>query len=193
MRFTALLPGLLLIALSLPHPVATNQDAQHEYVGSQQCRKCHIREFRSWEQTKMANVFDLLKPGVRSEQKVAAGLDPDKDYTKDAECLPCHTVGYGKPGGFVDLDKTPNHAGVGCEACHGPGGTYLKDGYMTLQNNQYKKEELVAVGLVDTVSAAQCTTCHNEDSPFVEESFVFDFAANKELGTHEKYPLKFQH
>jgi hypothetical protein len=77
--------------------------------------------------------------------------------------------------------------------CHGPGGTYLKDGYMTLQNNQYKKEELVAVGLVDTVTADQCTSCHNEDSPFVDAGFVFDFEANKEIGTHEKYPLKFEH
>jgi hypothetical protein len=41
------------------------------------------------------------------ERKKAAGLDPAKDYTKDQECLPCHTVGYGKPGGYVDPKKTP--------------------------------------------------------------------------------------
>ncbi|MGH9462779.1 MAG: cytochrome c family protein, partial [Vicinamibacteria bacterium] len=121
-RFPALLASSLLIPVAFSHPVSTAQETKHEYVGSQQCRKCHIREFRSWEQTKMANVFDLLKPGVRSEQKLAAGLDPDRDYTKDAECLPCHTVGYGKLGGFVDLDKAPNHAGVGCECAMVPEG-----------------------------------------------------------------------
>lgn len=193
MRFTALLAFILLVTLAFSSSVATNQESQHDYVGSQQCRKCHIKEFRSWEQTKMANVFDLLKPGARAEQKVAAGLDPDKNYSKDAECLPCHTVGYGKPGGFVDLDTTPKHAGVGCEMCHGPGGTYIKDGYMTLKNKEYKRDELVAVGLVDTISAEQCTSCHNEESPFVEEGFVFDFDGQIELGMHEKYPLKYEH
>jgi hypothetical protein len=142
----------------------------------------------------MAKAFDLLKPGARAEQKVAAGLDPDKDYTKDAECLPCHTVGYGQKGGFVDIEKTPNHAGVGCEMCHGPGGTYTRDQHMSLKNQEYKKEELVAVGLVGEITAETCTkSCHNNKSPFVGEDYVFDFEANKDKGTHEKFPLKFKH
>lgn len=193
MRFTALLSGFLLVTLVLVRPATTVQESEHEYVGSQQCRKCHLREWRSWEETKMANAFELLRPGVRSEQKTAAGLDPDVDYTEDAECVPCHTTGYGQLGGFVDIETTPDLAGVGCESCHGPGGTYIQDGYMTLQNRNYDKEELVAVGLVDTVSAEQCVKCHNEDSPFVGEGFVFDFEANKDVGTHEQFPLRFEH
>ena len=142
----------------------------------------------------MAKAFDLLKPGARAEQKVAAGLDPNKDYTKDAECLPCHTVGYGQKGGFVDIEKTPNHAGVGCEMCHGPGGTYTQDQHMSLKNQEYKKEELVAVGLVGEITAETCTkSCHNNKSPFVGEDYVFEFEANKDKGTHEKFPLKYQH
>ena len=31
------------------------------------------------------------------------------------------------------------------------------------------------------------------DSPFVGPDFVFDFQANKDKGTHERYPLKYQH
>ena len=185
-------PVLLLAAVFVAPAVLRAQE--HAYVGSQQCRKCHIREFRSWEQTNMAKAFDLLKPGARAEQKVAAGLDPDKDYTKDAECLPCHTVGYGQKGGFVDIEKTPNHAGVGCEMCHGPGGTYTQDQHMSLKNQEYKKEELVAVGLVGEITAETCTkSCHNNKSPFVGEDYVFDFEANKDKGTHEKFPLKFKH
>ena len=64
---------------------------------------------------------------------------------------------------------------------------------MTLKNKEYKKADIVALGMVDTVSEAQCTPCHNSDSPFVGEDFVFDYEANKDLGTHEKYPLKYQH
>jgi len=110
--------------------------------------------------TTMAKSFDVLKPGERAEQKTAAGLDPATDYTTDAECVRCHSTGYGKPGGFVDIKSTPDLAGIGCETCHGPGGTYIQDGYMTLKNKQYVKTEIVAVGMVDTVGEAQCGACH---------------------------------
>lgn len=179
-------PILILMAGSL-----TN--AEPEFVGSGRCKKCHIKEYRSWQQTKMANVFDLLKPGARSEEKKKAGLDPDKDYTGDPECLRCHTVGYGKKGGYLDPKKTPNHLGVGCEMCHGPGGTYLSDGYMTMENKEYKREDLVAVGLVAKINAEVCIACHNEDSPFLDENDTFDFEKMVQQGVHEIYPLKYPH
>ncbi|MFQ5791705.1 MAG: cytochrome c family protein [Acidobacteriota bacterium] len=183
----------LLVILGLAIPVYV-QAGDHEYVGSKKCRKCHIKEHKSWGQTKMAQAFELLKPGVRSEQKVAAGLDPEKDYTKDATCLPCHTTGYGKPGGFVDIEATPDHAGVGCEMCHGAGATYIQDQYMSLKNKNYKKDDIVAVGMVAQITGEQCmTVCHNTDSPFVGDDYVFDFEANKDKGTHKKFPLKYKH
>jgi hypothetical protein len=169
------------------------QGAEHAYVGSKDCRKCHIKEYRSWEETKMAQAFELLKPGVSPEVKKQHGFDPDKDYTTDATCLPCHTTGYGKEGGFVSVEETPNLVGVGCEDCHGPGGTYLQDGYMTLKNKEYKRSELVAVGLVHPVGEAQCVTCHNTDNPMVGDDYVFDYEAKKDEGTHEKYPLRYDH
>jgi hypothetical protein len=83
--------------------------------------------------------------------------------------------------------------GVGCEMCHGPGGTYIQDGYMTLKNKEYKKADLVAVGMVGEITKAQCEVCHNTESPFVGDDYVFDFEQRKEEGTHEKFPLKYQH
>jgi hypothetical protein len=176
--------------------------ADHEFVGSKKCKKCHLKQHKSWAATKMAKAFDALKPGERAEQKTAAGLDPEKDYTKDAECkdytkdaecIKCHVTGYGKAGGFVDIETTPDLAGVGCETCHGAGATYIQDQYMSLKNKEYKKEEIVAVGMTDQVGAEQCTGCHNSESPFVADDFVFDFEANKETGTHENFPLKYKH
>jgi len=187
---SSLFPLVLTLAFA-PSPVAKAEE--HSFVGSGRCKKCHIKEHRSWEETKMANVFDLLKPGVRSEEKKAAGLDPAKDYTKDQECLPCHTVGYGKPGGYVDPKKTPNHLGVGCENCHGPGGTYIQDGYMTMENKEYKREDFVAVGMVGKITAETCTVCHNEKSPFLAPGDTFDFEKKIKEGIHELFPLKYPH
>jgi hypothetical protein len=165
----------------------------HAYVGSKKCKLCHLKEYKSWAETKMANSFDTLKPGERTEAKKKAGLDPDKDYTTDATCIPCHVTGHGKEGGFKDVASTPDLVGVGCEMCHGPGATYLQDGYMTLKNKEYKKADLVAVGLVGEIARTQCEVCHNTESPFVGDDYVFDFEQRKEEGTHEKFPLKYQH
>lgn len=142
----------------------------------------------------MAKAFDLLKPGTLADQKKAAGLDPAKDYTNDPGCLTCHTVGYKKPGGFVDLATTPDHVGVGCEMCHGPGGTYTQKQHMSLENKEYKKDALVAVGLVGSMTKETCTAvCHNTKSPFVGPDYVFDFEAQRNQGIHARIPLKYQH
>jgi hypothetical protein len=192
-RFLSSIGASSLALLFLPGAGLAAVKGEHEFVGSANCKKCHLKEWKSWSETKMANAFENLKPGVAADAKKKAGLDPSKDYTKDETCVGCHTTGHGKPGGFVSIEKTPDRVGVGCEMCHGAGGTYIKDGYMTMENKEYKKAELVAVGMVDVVKKEQCLTCHNAESPFVEEGYVFDFAANKDKGTHEKIPLKYKH
>ena len=166
------------------------EEGGHAYVGSKKCRMCHLKEHASWSETKMARTFENLKPGVATEAKAKAKLDPKKDYTADPVCLGCHTTGYGKPGGFVDVATTPDLVGVGCEMCHGPGGTYLQKEHMSLQNKEYKKAELVKVGLVGEITAQQCVECHNARSPFFEG---FRFEERKAKGTHEKLPLKYRH
>ncbi len=181
---------LLFTLLSLTN---TGAGAEHSYVGSKKCKVCHLAQHRSWEQTKMANGFTLLKAGERAEAKKKAGLDPNKDYTHDATCLPCHVTGYGKAGGFKSIDETPDMAGVGCEMCHGAGGDYMKTGFMTLQNKEYKRAELVAAGL-NIPKAETCTSvCHNNKSPFVGKDYVFDWQKRKDQGTHAHPPLKYSH
>jgi hypothetical protein len=187
-RSTWVLAGLLFFAGM--HLAAADD---HAYVGSNRCRKCHIKEYRSWSKTKMAKAFNLLKPGERADKKKAAGLDPNKDYTNDEECIRCHVVGYDKKGGYVSPTKTKYHLGVGCEMCHGPGGTYIKDGYMTLKNKEFKRADLVKVGLVGKITAEVCTQCHNSDSPFVDEGATFDFETKVKEGIHEIYPLEYEH
>jgi mono/diheme cytochrome c family protein len=188
------LPVVLVFTVMALTPRAEEKEKQEfSYVGTKSCRKCHIKEWKSWQETKMAQTFEVLKPGANVEAKKKAGLDPEKDYTTDETCLACHTTGYGKEGGFVSMEKTPDLAGVGCEMCHGPGGTYTLDQYMSLKNKEYKRAEVVAVGMVETVGKDQCVVCHNSDSPFVAEDYEFDFEANKGKDLHEQFPLKYEH
>ncbi len=176
-----MLPAALLLA-------SPSLFAQSPYLGASGCRMCHPAQLKSWEQTRLAKAFDQLKPGVAAEQKVAKKLDPKKDYTHDAACLGCHVTGYGQPGGFESIEKTPALAGITCEACHGPGGKYLKPNLMSLQNNEFKRAAVVAAGLV-IPTARTCETCHNARSPFFKP---FDFAARKNQA-HQHVPLRYPH
>ena len=184
---------LAMAAVALLFGAAATQAQEHEFIGSNKCKKCHLKQYKSWEATTMATTFEKLKPGMAAEVKTADGLDPAVDYSTDAKCVGCHVTGYGKPGGFVDFATTPELANVGCETCHGAGGTYTQDGLMTLDNKEYKKADLVAAGMVAEVGNEQCVACHNADNPFVGADFVFDYEANKDEGIHEHFPLKYEH
>ncbi len=81
----------------------------NRYVGSKKCKTCHTKEYKSWEKTKHAVVFDNLS-------------DAEK---KDPEILKKRTTGYGKAGGFKSVEETPDLVNVGCEMCHGPGGKHV--------------------------------------------------------------------
>lgn len=146
-----------------------------DYVGVKKCKMCHPKQYKSWEQTKMAKSFEILKPGERAEAKTAAGLDPNKDYTADASCVACHSV-----NGSADMP------GVQCESCHGAGSDYMK---VMMTNRDYKKEEVIAAGMV-VPDEATCKKCHNEKSPF-KKDFVFEERVKE--GIHEHFPLKKAH
>jgi len=187
-RFAVVLVGLAAAGLAT---VATAGESA--YVGAKKCKMCHLKQFRSWETTRMAMSFELLKPGVKAAEKTAAGLEPDADYTADPKCLACHTTGYGKPGGFVSLAETPDLTGVQCESCHGPGSEYLVDDKMSLKNKEYVRDDLIAAGLVIPVADTCTGSCHNDNSPFVDKETPFDFETRKTQGTHEHIALKYPH
>ena len=170
----------------------------YEYVGSSKCKKCHVKQHRSWKKSKMAKALDTLKPGKAVEAKKKHNLDPRKDYTQDTSCLACHTTGHTHPGGYVIPDPSDKKAvrrakklaGVGCESCHGPGSAYNKVFEEIFKSKRkYKVEELYAAGLVK-VDATTCTKCHNQNSPTIDANEPFDFEAKKTEDAHENHPLK---
>ncbi len=207
----ALAPSLMAVsdwiapANALQEPAAEVKKKVPTYVGSMACRKCHGDQHKSWKKTKMAKVFDLLKPGERAEAKTKAGLDPTKDYTRDETCLPCHTTGWGKPGGYKIPPKgdTPEAKkaqkaaaameGVQCESCHGPAShavDYKK------KNAEYKWDDVVKAESISGMlypDEKMCTNCHNTTSPFVDKDYKFEFEKRKEEGTHQHYKMESDH
>ncbi len=146
----------------------------------------------------MGKALETLKPGVAAEAKTKHGLDSTKDYTTDATCLKCHTTGFGQDGGYAVPDPSDKKAvrrakklaGVGCESCHGPGSAYIKVFEEIFKSKRkYKVEELYAVGL-KKIEGTVCTTCHNSESPTVQEGDVFDFDKKKDEDTHERKEMK---
>jgi hypothetical protein len=171
---------------------------EFQYVGSSKCKKCHIKQHKTWKKTKMGNALNTLKPGEANEVKQKFQIDAAKDYSQDKACLACHTTGFGKPGGYAiptpddkkSMKKAKKMAGVGCESCHGPGSAYIKVFEEIMKSKRtYKVDELYAVGLTK-IDESTCTTCHNDQGPTHDASKPFDFAKQKEEDAHEHIPLK---
>ncbi|MFZ5766737.1 MAG: multiheme c-type cytochrome [Thermodesulfobacteriota bacterium] len=90
--------------------------AKATYVGSFKCQPCHAKEYDNFiKHAKKSNSY-------RSIERLKKGLSED-DLKK---CYSCHTTGYGKPGGFVSVEKTPELKNAGCEVCHGPGSLHVE-------------------------------------------------------------------
>jgi peroxiredoxin len=129
--------------LGVPNPILLEKTA---YSGEELCGVCHERPHETWLLTSHAFAFDTL---------VEHGAD------RDPECLKCHTVGFGKPGGFDTTQRQEHLRGVQCENCHGRGGPH--------QSPEFAKAGFEPV----------CLECHNP-----EHSLRFSFAERLPLVSH---------
>ena len=120
------------------------QAADFEYVGTNKCKSCHKsakkgEQYVKWEASSHSKAFATLL----TEKAVAIAKEMKLETAphESAECLICHTVGFGSGGYEVqdeafynpaDDDKKGKKAAkrmlnlqnVGCESCHGPGSKY---------------------------------------------------------------------
>jgi cytochrome c554/c'-like protein len=212
LTFAVLAPSLMAMSLALSPSQQAQEPATEaikkkapEYIGAIACRKCHGDQYKAWKKTNMAQAFENLKPGERAEAKGKAGLDPSKDYTRDETCLSCHVTGFGEPGGYAIPPKgdTPEAKraqkkakameGVQCESCHGPAS--LSVAHKKL-DEKYKWDDVVKAEVLPGMwfpDEKICLACHNDESPFVKEGYVFDFEKRKEEGTHTHYRMDFDH
>jgi hypothetical protein len=86
------------------------------YLGSDACKQCHETEYRNFV------TYAKKSTSYHSIERLQKGLTEEELKG----CYFCHTTGYGKPGGFISLEKTPHLKNAGCEVCHGPGELHVK-------------------------------------------------------------------
>jgi hypothetical protein len=109
-----------------------------QYAGSRACLECH---------SPMVNTVTHTRHSGAS----ASALFAAQGGRTDPSCLPCHSVGFGLPTGFVGEFTTPHLANVQCENCHGPAAVHAAN-----------PEDPVTKPRVE-LSAMLCGGCHNSE------------------------------
>ena len=120
-----------------------------QYAGAQACAECHQNVHTAELHTQHAGAFTNSLFVARGGQT-------------NSSCLPCHTVGFGLPTGFVSKDDpntNPRLAGVQCESCHGPAA------------NHAANENDTTVRPRAEIASTVCGGCHNaiSERPHYEE------------------------
>jgi peroxiredoxin len=136
-RYVPLARMRLATLAGVPAPMLLSQSG---YSGNDFCTACHTEQRATWEMTQHASALNTL---------VKHGADAK------GECVTCHVVGFGKPGGFAIAQPNPELENVGCETCHGRGGPHLSPGHVA--NDDYEPV---------------CATCHTP-----EHSLGFRYAS----------------
>jgi hypothetical protein len=210
MRIAVLVTAALIVA-------GSSGSVAQEYEGVGVCRKCHIDQAEAWAKTPHAKAFDSLRPKMKASEKIKAKLDPERDYTKEPECMSCHTTGYGKPGGYrPDMPAADARlfVNVGCESCHGAGSKFRREHGAAEDELKSKGEstsrEVLVKALQNFDYEAACASCHlnyqgsslkdakmpfTPFTPQVDPKYGFNFQrdvfrSGPGAGVHEHYKLK---
>ena len=124
---------LALLALALALP---GRAAAGDLVGPETCKACHPGAYAAWREGPHARALESLPERSRGDQR----------------CLSCHAPA-----------AEAGQAGVGCEACHGPGRAYAA---------RY-------------VMRDACLGCHTETTPGLRR---FDYQQKVKLIAHPDRP-----
>lgn len=123
---------------------ASTPPPDQQYVGTKKCTACHFPQFRTWKKDEHSKAFEIL---------------PAK-YREDADCLKCHTTGFGTPTGYKDASMK-HLAGVSCEACHGPGSEHAKLALAFVEEEITPEAEQIVRDSIHRIQPGNiCITCH---------------------------------
>jgi len=101
------------------------------------CRSCHLQQFRFWEATDHARSFETL-----------GALGRGRDQT----CLKCHTTGYQDSAGWFDPRFDAPLGGVSCFSCH----------RATTVHSGSPRRVVDPLYLVGDVELITCSECHTD-------------------------------
>ena len=146
------------------------------YVGTAACGKCHPISYKALANSRHRATTFRLKNAAPDNWRVPPHKRGVVGLGK-AECLRCHVTGFGQSGGFpVAVPKKPlrhSMAGVGCEACHGPGKAHC---------DKPKEPRLIAKlgGTCNECSILPiCRQCHDD-----RNSPRFDYRTALKIARH---------
>ncbi|MHC4547641.1 MAG: multiheme c-type cytochrome [Planctomycetota bacterium] len=158
MRKTLLLFAGLCVVLVLTagvwgqDPPATDPTAGSTYLGQKACKKCHMKQHRTWRKMMHAKAWETLPEKYRT---------PDEKDEDGRVCMSCHVTGWGEKdrGGFADAGASEHLLGVQCEACHGPGSQHKEAGQKVLDEKRktFNEGEKTFINRKTT----GCANCHN--------------------------------
>jgi hypothetical protein len=110
-------------------------DGKNGFIGSENCKDCHLKEYMQYETTRHFHAMDSL-------------LQVKRDFHPD--CVRCHVTGFGYPSGYDMKGRQAHVKQVGCESCHGPGGKHYKN---PSPDNILRK-----------VRENRCEVCHDQEN-----------------------------
>jgi len=139
-----------------------------QYVGTKACQECHqdaVGDFPNgasgvWQEHFHSAAFRTLKRDYTLQ--IAKRVRGIEDPTTDWRCVKCHVTALGAAPSQIGPDYTQEE-GVGCEVCHGPGGSYAEEDHGPDVANREAMGFRVLRNLDDRREV--CTSCHNTASP----------------------------
>jgi YVTN family beta-propeller protein len=167
-------------ASASPPPEPLTSTGDFRFAGVQACATCHDGprknyQFSRWRLSAHSRAFAVLSTPRAIEIAQDAGVKTDPQTS--AECLPCHTTGYGQRDQQF-LASFSQWDGVQCEACHGAGSEYSLEAIML------DKTASAAAGLVE-VTPSTCQSCHDPQRAHGEP---FDYTEAVQTIAHPTRP-----
>jgi Cytochrome c554 and c-prime len=154
-------------------PPAADTAKAAEYVGVNKCKMCHLKEYKSWQETKHASALVNLR---KADEKVSAEMaeklkvELKGSPAQNDGCVGCHVTGFHLAGGYpaADSAKTAAVSNMTCEGCHGPGSLHAS-APMAMKKSLINRK----------VSANMCMQCH---TAVISPAFKFEDYAKR--GVH---------
>lgn len=139
-----------------------------KFVGAESCRDCHPNTYLKWSSTKHAHSFASLEN------------DPKPNTIYDAECISCHTTGFGYNSGYRSVAETPGLKGNQCENCHGPASRHVE------APDDPSFRQSLALTVEQAEKNRLCVRCHDEDnSPKFDFNTYMTMILHKGLDTYD--------